>query len=71
MLLMSLYATILFFLLSPGILFTLPPSESVFASTGLHALLYGVIWQFTHKPVYGLVSSLVPAPPCSSCNGAK
>ena len=71
MLLMSLYATILFFVLSPGILFTLPPSESVFASTGLHALLYGLAWHFTHKPIYGLVSSLVPSAPCSSCDGAK
>jgi len=48
---MTIYATVLFFLLSPGVLLRFP-SRNPAITLGVHAALFAIIWQLTHKAVY-------------------
>ena len=48
---MTIYGAILFFLLSPGVLFRFP-SRNPAITLGVHAALFAIIWQLTHKAVY-------------------
>jgi hypothetical protein len=48
---MTIYAAVLFFLLSPGVLFRFP-SRNPAITLGVHAALFAIIWQLTHKAVY-------------------
>lgn len=48
---MALYAAALFFLLEPGVLVTLPPGGSRLTVNLTHALVFGVVWAFTHRAV--------------------
>jgi hypothetical protein len=50
----SLYAAILFFILTPGILLSLPKGGSKFTVAGVHALVFAVIFHFTHKLIWRL-----------------
>jgi hypothetical protein len=50
----SLYAAILFFVLTPGILLSLPKGGSKFTVAAVHALVFAVIFHFTHKLVWRL-----------------
>lgn len=56
---MALYAFILFFLLTPGIVLWLPPrgSRTVVALT--HALVFAVVWYLTSKFVWKATSGLM------------
>jgi hypothetical protein len=49
-----LYTVLLFFLLTPGILVTLPSKKNKTLIALTHAILFGIIYHFTHK----LVSSI-------------
>jgi hypothetical protein len=51
-LLVSLYVAILFFVLTPGILLSLPKGGSKFKVAGVHALVFAVVFYFTHKLVW-------------------
>ena len=51
-LLVSLYAAILFFILVPGVLLRLPPKGGKFTVAAVHALVFGLIYYFTHKLVW-------------------
>jgi len=51
-LLVSLYAAILFFILVPGVLLRLPPKGGKFTVAAVHALVFGLIYHFTHKLVW-------------------
>ena len=48
---MSLYAAVLFVLLTPGVLLSLPPGGSRFMVNLTHALVFGVVWALTHRAV--------------------
>ena len=48
---MSIYGAFLFFLFSPGVLFRFPSTNPMIV-LGVHAVLFGIIWQITHKAVY-------------------
>ena len=50
--LVSLYAAVLFFLLTPAILLRLPKNGSKFTVAAVHALVFAVIFHFTHKLVW-------------------
>jgi hypothetical protein len=52
--LVSLYAAVLFFLLTPAVLLRLPPNGSKFVVAGVHALVFALIFHFTHKIVWRL-----------------
>ena len=48
---MALYVAALFFLLSPGVLVTLPPGGSRMTVLLTHAVVAGLVWTFTHRAV--------------------
>jgi hypothetical protein len=49
---MSLYAAVLFFVLTPGVLLSLPPGGSRTTVALTHAVVFGIVWALTHKMVY-------------------
>jgi len=49
---MSLYAAVLFFVLTPGVLVSLPPGGSRLTVALTHAVVFGVVWALTHKAVW-------------------
>jgi hypothetical protein len=55
---MALYVAILFFLLSPGVLLRLPAGGSLVTAALVHAIVFGVIYLFTHKLVWRQVKNL-------------
>jgi hypothetical protein len=57
-LIVSLYVALLFFVLTPGILLSLPKGGSKFTVAGVHALVFGLIFHFTHKVVWRLGGGL-------------
>ena len=57
-LLVSLYAAILFFALVPGVLLSIPRKGSKLVVAAVHALVFGLIYHFTHKLVWRLGVSL-------------
>jgi hypothetical protein len=57
-LLVSLYAAILFFVLVPGVLLSIPRRGSKLTVAAVHALVFGLVYHFTHKLVWRLGVSL-------------
>jgi hypothetical protein len=53
---MSLYVALLFFVLVPGVVIKLPVNGSRFMSATVHAVIFAVIFHFTHKAVWGMVN---------------
>jgi hypothetical protein len=53
---MSLYAAVLFYLLTPGVLVSLPPGGSRMTVALTHAVVFGVVWMLTHKLVWRALS---------------
>jgi hypothetical protein len=49
---MSLYVAILFIILTPGILLRLPKNGSKWTVTLVHAVVFALVFYFTHKLVY-------------------
>jgi len=45
------YAAVLFFVLTPGILLSLPPKGKKMTVAAVHALVFAVVWGLTHKLV--------------------
>ena len=50
--LMLLYVAVLFYVLTPGILVTLPSGASKMTVAATHAVVFAVVWHFTHKMVW-------------------
>ena len=50
--LMSLYTALLFFVLVPGVLVSLPPGGKKTTVALTHALVFAVVYHFTHKAVW-------------------
>lgn len=46
------YAFLLFFVLTPGILLSLPPKGSKIIVALTHAFVFALVWHFTHKIVW-------------------
>jgi hypothetical protein len=53
--LMTVYAAILFFVLTPNVLLRLPPKASTLVVAAVHALVFAVIFHFTKKPLSHLL----------------
>jgi hypothetical protein len=49
---MALYAAALFFVLTPGIVLSLPPGGCKRTVALTHAAVFGVVWMLTHKMVW-------------------
>jgi hypothetical protein len=54
----ALYVAILFFLLTPGILVSLPPGGSKVTVALAHALVFVVIYYFTYKRVWSATKNM-------------
>jgi hypothetical protein len=52
--LVSLYTAILFFILTPGILLSLPKGGSKMTVAAVHAVVFALIFHFTHKLIWRL-----------------
>jgi hypothetical protein len=50
----SIYAALLFFVLTPAILVRLPPKGGKYTVAAVHALVFALIFHFTHKFVWEL-----------------
>jgi hypothetical protein len=48
---MALYAAVLFYALTPGVLVSLPPGASRMTVNLTHAVVFGVVFTLTHKMV--------------------
>jgi hypothetical protein len=55
---MSLYVALLFFVLTPGVLLSLPKGGSKYMVAGTHALVFALLFHFTHKMAWNLSVSL-------------
>jgi len=49
---LSLYIALLFVLLTPGVLLTLPPGGSKLTVAVVHGLVFAVVYHLTYKPVW-------------------
>ena len=47
----SVYAAVLFFALTPGVLVSLPPGSSLLVKAATHAVVFAVVLALTHKAV--------------------
>jgi len=50
--LMSLYVAALFFVLTPGVLVSLPPGGKKMTVALVHAVVFAAVYQLTHKMVW-------------------
>jgi len=49
---MTLYVGILFYLLTPGILLTIPENGSKYTIAIVHALVFAMVYHLTHKYIW-------------------
>ena len=49
---MFVFVALLFFVLSPGVLLSLPPKGSKITVAIVHALVFALVFTFTHKLVW-------------------
>jgi len=54
----SLYLALLFFVLTPGILLSVPPGGSKMVVAFTHAVVFAVVYHFTHKAVWNATRNL-------------
>jgi hypothetical protein len=54
---MTLYAAVLFFVLTPGVVLTLPSRASRMTVAATHAAVFALVWHFTHKMVWKMTSA--------------
>jgi hypothetical protein len=48
----TLYSAILFFVLTPAVFLRLPPNGSKYTVAAVHAIVFAVVFHFTHKIVW-------------------
>jgi len=49
---MSLYLAVLFVAFTPGVLVSLPPKGGKYVVLATHAVLFALVWHYTHKAVW-------------------
>jgi len=49
---LTVYAVLLFFLLTPGIVVTLPPKGGKYIVALVHAVIFGIVWKVTSHWIY-------------------
>lgn len=55
---MFLYTAVLFYVLTPGILLSLPPKGSKMLVAATHAVVFALVYKFTYKAAYRFSMSL-------------
>ena len=48
----TLYAALLFFVLSPGVLVRIPPNGSKLVVAAVHTVVFALVYGFTHRAVW-------------------
>jgi hypothetical protein len=56
--LMSLFVAVLFFVLTPGVVLRLPPGGSKLVVAATHAVVFALVYHFTHKLVWHATMTL-------------
>jgi len=54
----TIYAALLFFLLTPSVLVRLPPNGGKYTVAAFHGLVFALVFHFTHKTVWQLSMGL-------------
>jgi hypothetical protein len=49
---MFVYAALLFFVLTPGILLRIPPNGNKRVVAAVHAIVFGLVWSLSHKLIW-------------------
>lgn len=57
-LIMFIVSAVLFFILTPGILLSLPPGGSKTVVALTHAIVFGLVWTLASKMLMGLAGSM-------------
>lgn len=55
---MILFTAVLFYVLSPGTLLSIPPNGSKHTKAIVHGLVFAIAYHFTHKAVWRMVSGM-------------
>ena len=55
---MFLYTAVLFFILTPGIVLSLPPGASKTVTALTHAVVFAFVWSFTIQAVFAATRGL-------------
>ena len=63
---MTLFVGALFFVLTPGILITLPPKSSATTVALTHAVVFALVYSLTHKMVYRFLYEGFESPACTN-----
>ena len=45
------YLAVLFVVLTPGVVLSLPPGQSLIVQAATHAVVFALVWSLTHKLV--------------------
>jgi hypothetical protein len=53
--LMSIYVALLFVILTPGVLITLPPNSSRLTVAVVHGVVFALVYYLTHKTVMRMI----------------
>lgn len=56
---MFLYTAVLFFVLTPGILLSLPPGATKTVVALTHAVVFSFVWSFTNQAVFSATRGLL------------
>jgi hypothetical protein len=54
----TLYSAILFFILTPAVFLRLPPNGSKYTVAAVHAIVFALIFHFTHKMVWRMTMGM-------------
>jgi hypothetical protein len=54
-----IFIALLFFVLTPGILLSLPPNGNKYTVAAVHAIVFSLVYHFTHKMVKNFLRMLV------------
>ena len=57
-LIMFIVSAVLFFILTPGIILSLPPGGSKTVVALTHAIVFGLVWTLASKMLMGLAGSM-------------
>ncbi len=56
--LMFVYVAVLFFVLTPGVLLSLPPKSSKLVVAATHAVVFALVFHLTYKMVWKIVQKM-------------
>ena len=56
---MFIVSAVLFFLLTPGIVLSLPPGGSKMVVALTHAVVFGIVFTLSHRMLMGLAGSMM------------